>query len=69
MGDDTFHIGLNMLLLKLWSTKKVGTLRRYLFKYCRSGNFRVKKLLYDKFSCKKIFVGTTPYHISINSAC
>ena len=37
-------------------------------KYRRSGNFRVKKLLYDKFSCKKIFVGMTPYCISINSA-
>ena len=36
-------------------------------KYHRSGIFRVKKLLYDKFSCKKIFVGTTPYHISVNS--
>ena len=36
--------------------------------YRRSGNFRVKKLSYDKFSCKKIFVGTTPYHISVNSA-
>ena len=22
--------------------------------YCRSGNFHVKKLLYDKFLCKKI---------------
>ena len=37
--------------------------------YRRSGNFRVKKLSYDKFSCKKIFVGTTPYRISDNSAC
>ena len=37
--------------------------------YRRSGNFRVKKLSYDKFSCKKIFVGTTPYRISVNSAC
>ena len=37
--------------------------------YRRSGNFRVKKLLYDKFACKKIFVGTTSYRISINSAC
>ena len=36
--------------------------------YCRSGNFRVKKLSYDKFSCKKNFVGTTPYRISVNSA-
>ena len=36
--------------------------------YRRSGNFRVKKLSYDKFSCKKMFVGTTPYRISINSA-
>ena len=35
--------------------------------YRRSGNFRVKKLSYDKFSCKKIFVGTTPYRISISS--
>ena len=29
-------------------------------KYRRSGNFRVKKLSYDKFSCKKNFVETTP---------
>ena len=29
----------------------------------RSGNFRVKKLSYDKFSCKHFFVGTTPYRI------
>ena len=36
--------------------------------YCRSGNFRVEKLSYDKFSCKKNFIGTTPYRISINSA-
>ena len=36
--------------------------------YRRSGNFRVRKLLYDKFSCKKFFVGTTPYRISVNSA-
>ena len=36
--------------------------------YSRSGNFRVKKLSYDKFSCKEIFVGTTPYRISVNSA-
>ena len=35
--------------------------------YHRSGNFRVKKLSYDKFSCKKIFEGMTPYHISVNS--
>ena len=33
------------------------------------GNLHVKKLSYDKFSCKKIFVGTTPYRISVNSAC
>ena len=32
--------------------------------YHRSGNFHVKKLLYDKL---KKFVGTTPYRISINS--
>ena len=36
--------------------------------YRRSGNFRVQKLSYDKFSCKNIFVGTTPYRISVNSA-
>ena len=36
--------------------------------YRRSGNFRVKKLSYDKFSCKNIFVGTTPYRIIVNSA-
>ena len=36
--------------------------------YRRSGNFRVKKLLYDKFSRKKIFVGKTPYRIIVNSA-
>ena len=36
--------------------------------YRRSGNFRVKKLSYDKFLCKKIFVGMTPFRISINSA-
>ena len=37
--------------------------------YRRSGKFHVKKLSYDKFSCKKIFIGTTPYRISVNSAC
>ena len=37
--------------------------------YRRSGNFRVKKLSYDKYSCKKNFVGTTPYRISVSSAC
>ena len=31
-----------------------------------TGNLRVKKL---KFLCKKIFVGMTPYCISVNSAC
>ena len=36
--------------------------------YCRFGNFRVKKLSYDKFSCKKIFVGMTPYRIIVNIA-
>ena len=36
--------------------------------YRRSGNFRIKKLSYDKFSCKEIFVGTTPYRVSVNSA-
>ena len=35
--------------------------------YHRSGNFRVKKFSYDNFLCKKIFVGTTPYCISVNS--
>ena len=35
--------------------------------YCRSGNSCVKKLSYDKLSCKKSSVGTTPYHISANS--
>ena len=37
--------------------------------YCRSGNFGVKKLSYDKFLCKEFFVQTIPYCISINSAC
>ena len=37
--------------------------------YHRSGNFHVKKLLYDKLSSEKIFVGTTPYRISVNSQC
>ena len=37
--------------------------------YRRSENFCVKKLSYDKFLCKKIFVGTIPYRISVNSAC
>ena len=32
--------------------------------YCRSGKFCVMKLLYDKFSCGKIFVGM---HINANS--
>ena len=36
--------------------------------YRRSGNFRAKKLSHDKFPHKKIFVGTIPYHISVNSA-
>ena len=36
--------------------------------YRRSGNFRVKKLSYDKFSCKNFFVGTTFYHVNVNSA-
>ena len=40
----------------------------YVYKYRRSGNFRVRKLSYDKFSCKNIFVGTTPYRISVNGA-
>ena len=38
-----------------------------MYMYRRSGNFCVKKLLYDKFSCKKIFVGMTPYRVSTNS--
>ena len=36
--------------------------------YRRFGNFRVKKLSYDKFSCKKNFVGTIPYCIGVNIA-
>ena len=36
--------------------------------YHRVGNFHVKKLSYDKFLCKKIFVGTTFYHVNVNSA-
>ena len=39
------------------------------FLYHRFGNFCVKKLSYEKFSCKKFFVGTTPYCTSVNSAC
>ena len=35
--------------------------------YRRSGNFCVEKLLYHKFSYKKIFIGMTPYHVSVNS--
>ena len=31
-----------------------------------AGNFRVMKLLYDKFTCQKIFIGTTPYHVNVN---
>ena len=42
-------------------------MRQFVYTVYRSGNFRVKKLSYDKFSCKKIFVGTTPYCISVNS--
>ena len=37
-----------------------------MYMYRRSGNFRVKKLWYDKVSCKKIFIGTTPYRVSTN---
>ena len=37
--------------------------------YHRSGNFCVKKLSYDKFSYKKMFVRMTPYRISVNSTC
>ena len=33
--------------------------------YHRSRNFRGKKLSYDKFSCKRNFVGMTPYRISV----
>ena len=36
--------------------------------YRRSGNFCVRKLSYDKFLCRKFFVGTTPYYVNINSA-
>ena len=35
--------------------------------YCRSGNYHVKKLSYDKFSCKIFFIGTTPDRVSVNS--
>ena len=35
--------------------------------YRRCGKFHLKKLSYDKFSCKIIFVGTTPYHVKVNS--
>ena len=52
---DPIAIGLNKLLLSHYN-------------YSRSGNFRIKKLSYDKFLCKKVFVGMTPYRISINSA-
>ena len=37
-------------------------------RYRRSGNFCVKELLNDKFLCKEIFVGTTPYRVSVTSA-
>ena len=39
----------------------------YTSSYRRYGNFCVRKLLYDKFSCWKFFVGTTPYHVNVNS--
>ena len=35
--------------------------------YRRSGNFRVKKLSYNILTCRKVFVGTTPYCVSVNS--
>ena len=50
-----------MVILATWA-------KIYSMKYRRSGNFHAKKLSYDKFSSKKIFVGMTPYRISINSA-
>ena len=57
-------------------TKKIGMILQcqyYLIRiyrymmYRRSGNFRAKKFSYNKFSRKKIFVGRTPYRISVNS--
>ena len=36
-------------------------------KYRRSGYFCVKKLSYDKFLCKKFFVGMTLYRVSVAS--
>ena len=35
--------------------------------YRRSGNFHAKELLYDKFSCRKFFIGMTPYYVNVNS--
>ena len=55
-----------LLFLKLIGLAKI--IKRGM-DYRRSGNFRVKKLSYDKFSFKNFFVGTTPYRISVNSAC
>ena len=47
------HIAIYILqLFKLGNNLQKGY-------YCRSGNFRAKKLSYDKFSCKKNFIGTT----------
>ena len=57
--DDDTTVAQHVNLLQTESKKR----------YRRSGNFRVKKLSYDKFSCKNIFVGTTPYRTSINSGC
>ena len=51
------------LLLLLFSITKSS----YCVLYRRSGNFRVKKLSYDKFLCKKIFIGMIPYCIIVNS--
>ena len=31
--------------------------------YCKSRNFHIMKLSLEKFSCKNIFIGMTPYHI------
>ena len=53
---------------KASATKDVHYSFAVCYSYRRSGNFRVQKLSYDKFSCKNIFVETTPYRISVNSA-
>ena len=69
LGVDTLDLSLRMdmhshlVMIAITSLVRDGTI----ITYRRSGKFRVKKLSYDKFSCKKIFVGTTPYRIIVNS--